>query len=69
MALKNEFDENLRAKVAKNIPCVHMPGLLLAERALLVVKEYLEESKSRGLTTIDDVLEDMKVKNGESGNN
>ena len=34
-----------------------------------VVKEYLEESKSRGLVTIDDVLEDMKVKNGESGNN
>jgi len=69
MPLKNEFDENLRAKVAKNIPCVHMPGLLLAERALIVVKEYLEESKSRGLITIDDVLEDMKVKNGESGNN
>jgi hypothetical protein len=69
MPLKNEFDENLRAKVARNIPCVHMPGLLLAEKALLVVKEYLEESKSRGLVTIDDVLEDMKVKNGESGNN
>jgi len=69
MPLKNEFDENLRAKVAKNIPCVHMPGLLLAERALIVVKEYLEESKSRGLITIDDVLEDMKVKNGESESN
>jgi len=69
MPLKNEFDENLRAKVAKNIPCVHMPGLLLAEKALLVVREYLEESKSRGLITIEDVLEDMKVKNAESGNN
>jgi hypothetical protein len=69
MPLKNEFDENLRAKVAKNIPCVHMPGLLLAEKALLVVREYLEESRSRGLVTIEDVLEDMKVKNGESENN
>jgi hypothetical protein len=69
MPLKNEFDENLRSKVAKNIPCVHMPGLLLAEKALLVVREYLEESRSRGLVTIEDVLEDMKVKNGESENN
>lgn len=66
MPLKNEFDENLRAKVAKNIPCVHMPGLLLAERALIVIKEYLEEAKSRGLSTIDEALEDMKIKNGNS---
>lgn len=66
MPLKNEFDEELRAKVAKNIPCVHMPGLLLAERALLVVKEYLEEAKNKGLNTIDEVLEDMKNKNDQS---
>ncbi len=33
MPIKNEFDETLRANLAKNIPCVHMPGLLLAERA------------------------------------
>ena len=44
MPRENEFDEELRARVAKNIPCIHMPGLLLAERALLVVKEYLNES-------------------------
>lgn len=68
MPLKNEFDENLRAKVAKNIPCVHMPGLLLAERALGVIKEYLEEAKNRGLNTIDEVIEDMKIKNGNSEN-
>lgn len=66
MPLKNEFDEELRAKVAKNIPCVHMPGLLLAERALLVVKEYLEEAKNKGLNTVDEVLEDMKNKNEQS---
>ena len=66
MPLNNEFDEALRAKVARNIPCIHMPGLLLAERALLVVKEYAEEAKSRGLTTIDELLEDMKVKNGQA---
>ena len=63
MPLKNEFDENLRAKVAQNIPCVHMPGLLLADRALLVVKEYLENAKSRGINTIDEILEDIKNKN------
>ena len=65
MPLKNEFDEDLRAKVAKNIPCVHMPGLLLAERALIVIKDYLQEAKSRGLNTIDEVLEDIKVKDGQ----
>lgn len=63
MSLKNEFNTDLRAKVANNIPCVHMPGLLLAERALNVVKEYLEGAKMRGLNTIDDVLEDMRAKN------
>jgi|688.fasta_scaffold104390_7 hypothetical protein len=66
MPLNNEFDEALRAKVARNIPCMHMPGLLLAEKALIVVKEYAEEAKSRGLITIDDLLEDMKVKNGNT---
>lgn len=64
MPLKNEFDEELRAKVARNIPCVHMPGLLLAEKALLVVKEYLLDAKNRGLNTVDEILEDIKVKNG-----
>lgn len=68
MPLKNEFDEELRAKVAKNIPCVHMPGLLLAERALFVIKEYLENCKNNGLNTIDEVLNDMKIKNGQSEN-
>jgi hypothetical protein len=66
MPLKNEFDEELRAKVAKNIPCVHMPGLLLAERALLIVKDYLENAKTRGLNTIDEILEDRKNKNDQS---
>lgn len=66
MPLKNEFNENLRAKVAQNIPCVHMPGLLLAERALIVVREYAEQAKSRGLNTIDELLEDMKIKNEQS---
>ena len=65
MPLNNEFDQDLRAKVARNIPCMHMPGLLLAERALIVVKEYVEEAKSRGLTTIDELLEDMKIKDGQ----
>ena len=65
MPLKNEFDADLRAKVAKNIPCVHMPGLLLAERALIVIKDYLQEAKDRGLNTIDEVLEDIKVKDGQ----
>ena len=66
MPTKNEFDEILRAKVARNIPCIHMPGLLLAERALAAFKEFAEDAKSRGLTTIDELLEDMKVKDGQA---
>lgn len=66
MPLTNEFDEQLRNLVAKNIPCVHLPGLLLAEKALNVFKIYLEESIERGLVTIDEVLLDMKLKNGNS---
>ena len=65
MPLKNEFDTDLRAKVARNIPCVHMPGLLLAEKALFVIKDYLEDARSRGLSTIDEVLEDIKIKDGQ----
>jgi hypothetical protein len=34
--------------------------------ALIVVKEYVEEAKSRGLTTIDELLEDMKIKDGQA---
>jgi hypothetical protein len=45
-----------------------MPGLLLAEKALNTFKVYLEEAKERGLNSIDEVLEDMKVKNGQSEN-
>ena len=66
MPLNNEFDQDLRAKVARNIPCMHMPGLLLAERALIIVKEYAEEAKNRGLVTIDELLEDMKAKDGQA---
>ena len=43
-----------------------MPGLLLAERALAAFKEFAEDAKSRGLTTIDELLEDMKVKDGQA---
>ena len=68
MPLSNEFDQELRAKVARNIPCIHMPGLLLAEKSLLIIKEYLIDAKNRGLFSIDEILEDMKVKNGQSEN-
>lgn len=66
MPLTNEFDEQLRNIVAKNIPCVHLPAQLLAEKALRTFSIYLEEAKSRGINTIDEVLEDMKIKNGNA---
>lgn len=65
MPLTNEFDTDLRRIVSKSIPCVHIPGLLIAEKTLNVFKVYLEESKDRGLTTIDEILEDMKIKDGQ----
>ncbi len=68
MPINNEFDIELRNIMARNIPCVHMPGLLLAEKVLNTFKVYLEQSKERGLNTIDEILEDMKNKDGQSGN-
>jgi hypothetical protein len=49
--------------MSSNIPCAHIPRAFLAEKALNVIQSYLELAKARGLNTIDEVLEDIKVKN------
>ena len=60
MPLSNEFNEDLRNLIATNIPCVHMPTQMIAEKVLKQFAFYLEGCKIDGFVTIDDVLEDMK---------
>lgn len=66
MPLNDEFDTNLRKIIATSIPCVHMNTLLISERVLNTFKKYLNECKQNGLTTIDDILENMLNKNEQS---
>jgi hypothetical protein len=49
--------------MSASIPCAHISRAFLAEKALNTIQAYLELAKVRGLNTIDEVLEDIKVKN------
>jgi hypothetical protein len=63
MQIKSKFDKDLVIDMSASIPCAHIPRAFLAEKALDTVQSYLELAKTRGLNTIDEVLEDMKIKN------
>lgn len=65
MKLVNEFDTVLRANLASKIPCVHIPKVFLAEKVLLSFREYVNDAKNRGIVNLDDLLEDMKIKDGQ----
>jgi hypothetical protein len=63
MQIESKFNKDLVLDMSSNIPCAHIPRAFLAEKALNVIQSYLELAKVRGLNTIDEVLEDIKVKN------
>lgn len=65
MNLINEFDTTLRANMASKIPCIHIPKVFLAEKVLISFREYVLDAKNRGLITLDDLIEDMKIKDGQ----
>lgn len=65
MPITNEFDNNLRKTIADSIPCIHMNGIMMSEKVLRTFKKYLEDLKTSGKTTIDQVLEDMENKDGK----
>jgi hypothetical protein len=63
--LSNEFDTELRKEIAKVMPCVHISNSLIADRALLAIRKYINECKENGITTVDDLLNQMKIKDGQ----
>jgi len=63
MSSQSKFDKDLVLDMSASIPCAHIPRSFLAEKVLNTVQSYLEMAKTRGLSTIDEVLEDMKIKN------
>ncbi len=64
MSVESKFDKDLVLDMSSSLPCAHISRSFLAEKALNTVQAYLESAKSRGLNTIDDVLDDMKRKDG-----
>jgi hypothetical protein len=63
MQIESKFNKDLVSDMSASIPCAHIPRAFLAEKALNTIQTYLELAKVRGLNTIDEVLEDIKVKN------
>ena len=63
MQIESKFNKDLVSDMSSSIPCAHISRAFLAEKALNTIQSYLELSKIRGLSTIDEVLEDMKLKN------
>lgn len=66
--MESNYNNEIRKKIATSIPCVHMNTILIGERVLNTFSNYLNDLKSKGINTIDEVLEDMKNKNEQFGN-
>jgi len=58
----SNYNFEIRKAVANSIPCIHMNTLAISERVLKATENYLIDLKSKGLTTIDDVLNEIKNK-------
>lgn len=65
MPLSNEFDTELRKEIAKVVPCVHISNSLIADRVLLAFRKYINQCKENGIITLDDLLNEMKIKDGQ----
>ena len=65
--MESNYNDEIRKKIAISIPCVHMNTILIGERVLNTFSQYLNDLKEKGFTNIDEVLEDMKNKNGQPG--
>lgn len=54
------FNEKFVKLVAQRIPCVHMNSWSMSKKITADIITYLEELKSKGLNTIDDVLKEIQ---------
>jgi hypothetical protein len=59
---ESNYNLEIRKKIAGSIPCVHMNTILISERVLNTFVSYLEVLKSSGYSTIDDAIENLKIK-------
>lgn len=58
--MEKRFNPELKRNVAESIPCIHMNSMSLADRALKTMVKYLRDAQSRGITTIEQVLNDIE---------
>ena len=65
MPISNEFNTELLKQIGRVIPCVHISNSLIADRVLLGFRKYLNDCLENGFTSIDQVLEDMKIKDDQ----
>lgn len=65
MPVSNEFDVELVKKIGMAIPCIHISNPLISDRVLISFRKYLNDCLENGLYTIEQVLEDMKIKDGK----
>lgn len=59
----SSYNLEIRKKIAGSIPCVHMNTIAISERVLNTFVQYLEILKNSGYSTIDDAIENLKIKN------
>jgi hypothetical protein len=65
MQISNEFDTELRKQIGRVVPCVHISNSLIADRVLIAFKNYLNNCLENGINSVELVLEDMKIKDGQ----
>lgn len=59
---QSNYNLEIKKIIANSIPCVHMNTIAISERVLRSTENYLLDLKSKGLTTIDEVLKEIKNK-------
>lgn len=54
------LNEKFVKSIAQRIPCIHMNSWFMSKRIASDIVVYLEELKSKGFNTIDDVLKEIQ---------
>jgi hypothetical protein len=52
------YDKDLARSIGMGIPCMHMPVMPMAKKAIKEFKKYVETSKENGMT-FDDIINDL----------
>lgn len=57
---QSSYNKEIRKVIANSIPCIHMNTLAISERVLKATENYLLDLKSKGILTIDDLINEMR---------